>query len=93
MFDTVNMAMRQACESFGGEVDGLFNAAGFGQALARIAGVSSPIDGKVVEAILCGRHDVVQLSGGAHYKMIEILGKPTRFEVSDKEMREQVASL
>lgn len=68
--DTVRLAAEQAVTSFGGK-DGTFNAAGFGQAISRIAGVSNSMDGKVVRAVLAGRPDVVPLRG-SHYKLIDV---------------------
>lgn len=74
MFDVVNLAMRKASEKFGGS-DRVFNGAGFGVELMRIAGLNGGIDGKLVEVILCGRGDVEQLSGGSHYRFIEKIHK------------------
>ncbi len=71
MNDAVQLACRHAMHSFGGPSDGLFNAAGFGKALMRIAGCSGGIDGNVVRAILCGRSDVEVMSGGAHFRLVE----------------------
>lgn len=69
-FDVVRLAMNRACELFGGR-DGVFNSACFSQAFIRIAGVETNIDGRIVEAMLCGRQDVEQLSGGAHWRLID----------------------
>lgn len=68
-FDLIRLAMNRACELFGGN-DGVFNGACFSQAFIRMAGVESNLDGRVVEAMLCGRSDVEQLSGGAHYRLV-----------------------
>lgn len=70
-FDLVKLAMNRAAQRFGGS-DRVFNGAGFSSAFRELAGVASGIDGKVVEAILCGRPDCLQLSGGSHYKIIEV---------------------
>ena len=70
MFDVVHVAMRRAVEKFGGN-DKVFNAAGFGIQLAKLANLDNGVDGNLVEAILCGRDDVEQLSGGSHYRLIE----------------------
>lgn len=69
-FDVVRVAMRRAVESFGGK-DKVFNGAGFGVQLMKLANLQGSIDGNLVEAILCGRTDVEQLSGGSHYRLIE----------------------
>lgn len=70
MFDLIHLAMRRAAERFGGK-DKTFNAANFAQAFRAIAGVENLLDGREVEVILCGRNDVVQLHGGAHYRILE----------------------
>jgi hypothetical protein len=74
MFDLVNLAMRRACEKFD-RSDKVFNAAGFGTELAKLANIGGVIEGNLVEVILCGRDDVVQLSGGSHYRLIEVKSK------------------
>ena len=70
-FDLVKLAMNRATQRFGGS-DNVFNGANFSNAFCELAGVAGGIDGRVVEAILCSRHDCIQLSGGSHYKMIEV---------------------
>ena len=70
MFDVVHLAMRRAVEKFGGN-DKVFNGAGFGTELAKLANLANSVDGNLVEVILCGRDDVEQLSGGSHYRLIE----------------------
>lgn len=70
MFDMVHIAMRRAARKFGGS-DKVFNGAGFGTELMKLANLRGGVDGNLVEAILCGRDDVVQLSGGSHYQLIE----------------------
>lgn len=75
MFDLVHIAMRRAVKAFGDRKDNLFNAACFGTEFCKLAGVVGGLDGHVVEAILCGRGDVEQLSGGAHYRLIEKKGR------------------
>ena len=74
MFDVVHIAMRRAGKNFGGDGK-VFNGAGFGNELAKLAGLANGVDGNLVEVILCGRDDVEQLSGGSHYRLIE---KPER---------------
>lgn len=70
MFDVVHVAMRRAAVKFGGN-DGVFNVAGFGTELMKLANLDGGVDGNLVEVILCGRDDVEQLSGGSHYRFIE----------------------
>lgn len=70
MNDLVNLAMRRAVEAFG-RSDNVFNGAGFGTQLMKLANLEGGIDGNLVEAILCGRDDVIQLKGGAHYMLID----------------------
>jgi hypothetical protein len=70
MFDVVHIAMRRAVNKFGGD-DKVFNGAGFGTELAKLANLASGVDGNLVEVILCGRDDVEQLSGGSHYRLVE----------------------
>ena len=70
MFDVVHVAMRRATEKFGGD-DKVFNGAGFGTELAKLANLANGVDGNLVEVILCGRDDVEQLSGGSHYRLLE----------------------
>lgn len=66
--DTIELVIDEAVRIFG-ESDGTFNAACFSKALCQIAGVTGPIDGRVVRAILCGRPGVELLSpGDAHYR-------------------------
>ena len=65
--ETVQRAMSQAAERFGG-TDGTFNAANFAHAMIEISGVHQTLDGGMVAAILEGRSDVERLSGGAHYR-------------------------
>lgn len=70
MFDVVHIAMRRAVEKFGGD-DKVFNGAGFGTELAKLANLANGVDGNLVEVILCGRDDVEQLIGGSHYRLLE----------------------
>jgi hypothetical protein len=70
MFDMVHVAMRRAIAKFGSD-DKVFNGAGFGSELSRMANLLGGVDGNLVEVILCGRDDVEQLSGGSHYRLIE----------------------
>ncbi len=70
MFDLVHLAMTRAARSFGGD-DGVFNAAGFSNQLCKLAGLSGPISGELVEVILCGRADVRQIHDLCHYKTLE----------------------
>lgn len=69
-FDLIYLAMVRAVAKFGGS-DGTFNAAGFGNAFAALAGVSEAVDGHIVRAMLCGRKDVEILYGGCHFRLIE----------------------
>ena len=68
MNDTVHLAMRHAVRDFGSK--DMFNSAGFGIALSRIARLrSKAIDGNLVEVILHGRDDVEMLAGDAHWRL------------------------
>lgn len=69
-FDLVRLAMSRACEKFGGNGTFIFNSAGFGSELRRLAGLDGGMDGRLVEAVLCGRDDVEILSGDSHFRMI-----------------------
>jgi NAD(P)-dependent dehydrogenase (short-subunit alcohol dehydrogenase family) len=69
MNDVIRLAAEQASIRFG-SCDGTFNAAGFANTLARIAGLErTDIDGLLVRAILAGRPDIEVLSGAAHYRL------------------------
>ena len=68
MNDVVRLACERAVRGFGGN-DGMFNAAGFSNAMARLADCRGGLDGKMVRVILCGRSDVAVCSGGAHYRL------------------------
>lgn len=67
MTDQIFESMLDACERFGGS-DGTFNAAGFGVAFMRRAGLRNGLDGIVVFTMLSGRDDVESLGGG-YYRM------------------------
>jgi len=67
--DLVHDAILEAVEAFGG-TDGTFNLAGFGTAVARMAGVVRSVDGLVCRVILAGRSDCTPLPGGAHYRLL-----------------------
>lgn len=69
MNDLVSWVMVRAEDKFGGN-DGTFNAAGFSTAWKEITGLSSGLDGRAVRAMLHGRQDVQQLSGGSHFKKV-----------------------
>ena len=71
MNDLIHLAMRRAVASFGAHGDGIFNSAQFSLALMRLAQLKGTIDGNLVEVILYGRDDVVQLAGGAHWALKE----------------------
>lgn len=73
MNDTVGLAAHQAAKAFGGN-EGIFNAAGFGIALMRIAGLSGVMDGYLVRAVLSGRRDIEVLHGGAHFRLLHTDG-------------------
>lgn len=62
--------MFNATKGFGGS-DGKFNGCNFSKAFTDLAGVSTSLDGKVVQAMLCGRPDVEVLKGGSHYRLVE----------------------
>ena len=50
---------------------GVFNAAGFGLELRKVANLKSDtVDGRIVKVILCGRPDVSVLSGGSHFRLL-----------------------
>lgn len=66
----VRTAMEDAVKKFGGN-DNIFNSAGFGSSLMRLANLRGGLDGNLVEAILSGRNDVQQLQGGAHYRLLK----------------------
>lgn len=68
MNDVVRLVCERAAQSFGGN-DGMFNAAGFSNAMARIADCRGGLDGRMVRAILCGRSDVAVCSSDAHYRL------------------------
>ena len=70
MFDLIHLAMQRAAEQFGGDRK-QFNSAEFGAQMMRLAGLQGVIDGRLVEVMLCGRRDVEQLPGGAHYSLVE----------------------
>lgn len=69
-FDLVRLAMNRAAERFDPR-DLVFNAANFSHAFMELAGLEGSLDGRIVEAMLCGRPDCEQLSGGSHYIIIE----------------------
>lgn len=71
MNDLIRLAMLRATERFGRTGDCIFNGCNFSQAFTELAGVATQLDGKVVQAMLCGRPDVEVLKGGAHYRLIE----------------------
>jgi hypothetical protein len=54
---------------FGGETDGVFNAAGFSSVVAEVCGTKTVLDGKVVRALLVGRKDVEMMPDGSYFKM------------------------
>ena len=65
--DVIRLACEQAEKDFGSD-EMVFNAAGFAQAMARIAGMDGLLDGGYVRAMLTGRDDVTPL-GGWHYRL------------------------
>lgn len=68
MSDLIRQAMQEAVKLFGGESDGMFNAACFSTAFIKLAGVRSSLDGHIVRAMLTGRPDVIFCSpGSSHY--------------------------
>jgi hypothetical protein len=70
MTDLIAWIMVRACDRFGGQRDGMFNAACFSGAWREITGLQSGLDGRAVRAMLHGRQDVEQLSGGAHFRRV-----------------------
>lgn len=66
--DLIHLAMEEACRKFGGN-DGVFNAAGFSQAMMHHARLRGGIDGLLVRVLLTGRDDVDVLHGGSHYRL------------------------
>lgn len=71
MNDLVRLAMERAADSFDKGVSGLFNAAGFSNALMDLAKLNGVIDGELVRVILAGRNDVEVCLGGAHYRLVD----------------------
>lgn len=51
--------------------DRVFNAAGFSSSFCKLAKVAGPLDGNVVRAMMRGRADIVELEGGAHFRIRE----------------------
>ena len=68
--DAVSLAMKIACERFGGS-DGVFNGAGFSGAIRTLSGLNFDLDGFIVATILCGRNDVEVLKGCSHYRHLQ----------------------
>lgn len=66
--DVVRLAIDRAVKRFGDKGDGLFNAAGFGIELMKLAGLNGSVDGLLVRAMLTGRPDVMPEPDGAHYR-------------------------
>ena len=62
--DLVGAAAREAARRFGGD-DGMFNAAGFSEAMRTYC--AQTLDGKMVGAILSGRSDITP-RGPSHYR-------------------------
>jgi len=69
MNDLVALAAERAANCFGGN-NGMFNAAGFSNALTELANVNGVVDGEIVRVILAGRPDIEVLKGGCHYRLI-----------------------
>jgi len=67
MNDCVRLAVEEAVRSYGDS--GIFNAAGFSNALMRLAGLKGEADGRLCRVILSGRTDVQVLSG-SHFRLI-----------------------
>ena len=69
--DKVRKACEKAVFDFGSNrIDGKFNAAAFSVAFREITGMSEGLDGEYVRAILSGRDDVEELSGGSHFRLV-----------------------
>lgn len=60
--DFVHMVARRAVEFFVSDPTGhrIFSSANFSSAFCRMIGIKGPLDGLVVEAILCGRSDILR---------------------------------
>ena len=69
MNDGLHFAMSRACRKFGGADDGIFNLAGLSAAIVEISGLKACIDGEILRALLVGRDDVEEMSGGSHYRL------------------------
>jgi hypothetical protein len=60
MNDLIHLACLNACRSFGGN-DGVFTSATFGLEMSRLANLATPMDGQMVEVVLCGRKGIKAL--------------------------------
>lgn len=60
MNDLIYLACLNACRSFGGN-DGVFTSATFGLEMSRLANLATPMDGRMVEVVLCGRKGIKAL--------------------------------
>ena len=72
MSDMLHYAMYRACRKFGGANDGTFNLSCLSEAIGEISDVPGCIDGQILRALLVGRDDVEEMSGGAHYRLKEL---------------------
>ena len=59
------IAARIACRSFGGD-DGMFNSAGFSNAVELVTGLCRPMDGRLVQFVLEDHH-AIDRHGSAHW--------------------------
>lgn len=72
MNDMLHYAMHRACRKFDGKGSRMFNLAGLSAAICEIVGLSSAvIDGEILKALLIGREEVEEMSGGSHYRLKE----------------------
>jgi hypothetical protein len=67
MNDLIHLACLNACRFFGGN-DGVFTSATFGLEMSRLANLATPMDGRMVEVVLCGRQGIKALRS-AYWKM------------------------
>jgi hypothetical protein len=67
MNDVIRLAAEEAARNYGNN-ENIFNAAGFSNAIMRIAGLKGAIDGRLVRILLAGRQDIEILSN-SYYKI------------------------
>jgi hypothetical protein len=76
MNDLIHLACLNACRSFGGN-DGVFTSATFGLEMSRLANLATPMDGRMVEVVLCGRQGIKVLRP-AYWQMdnVQVMAAP-----------------